>query len=331
MGCFPAIQKYYSFDLYNNGEPYELEEVDQNIIDKFQNLIEKLETIPQVILCTRGDSKSSLRKHNIFFEKELSKVFIVGEKSQSNIKKTTSDKYKHTHNLNNENLIDELRILINEVNDEVKNKPESHKIFGKINDDFLNKLREENDIDILSKWKIFFLSFLHNSGSLKDFKSNSPFLSMAYGYKKYFIAKRFAFSRIPHDRAITYLYSLNAGDPYYMQTNLMTKELKQFGIEWYEDIHNEIMLINGMFPHFLLGILETTKSSTVRCIINPWLYDLLKKNKAFDYKNGLNINQENFNKLAENLGYTNFFFTNKDGEAFISDLDEASVEKVIQP
>jgi len=331
MGYFPSIQKYYSFDLYNNGEPYELKEVDQNIINKFKNLIEKLEKIPQVILCTRGDSKRSSEQHKKFFEKELSKLFIVGEKSQSNIKKTTSDKYKHTHNSHNDNLINELSILINEVNEEIKNKPKDHKVFGEINDDFLNNLREENDIEILGKWKIFFLSFLHNSGSLKDFKSNSPFLSMAYGYKKYKIAKRFAFNRISHDKAITYLYSLNAGDPYYMKTSLMTKELKQFGIEWYEDIHNEIMLINGMFPHFLLGILETTKKSTVRCIINPWLYNLLRNNKPFDYKNGLNINQENFNRLAEKLGYTNFFFTNSDGEAFVSDLNEENIEKVIQP
>lgn len=331
MGNFPSVKKFYSFDLDNNGEAYELKEVNQNTINQFKKLIEKLETIPQVILCTRGDSKRSLDKHNDFFQQDLSKLFIVGEKSQSNIKKTTSDKYRHTHSQNNYTLIDELEVLINEVNEEVKNKPESHKVFGEINDNFLNKLREENDIDILAKWKVFFLSFLHNSGSLKDFKSNSPFLSMAYGYKKYAIAKQFAFSRISHDKAIAYLYALNAGDPYYMQTKLMTNELKQFGIEWYEDIHNEIMLINGMFPHFLLGILETTRNSTIRCIINPWLYDLLKNNKPFDYKNGLNINQENFNRLAENLGYTNFFFTDKEGNAFISDLDEAHIEKVIQP
>ena len=329
MSNFPSVQKYYSFELNYNGDSYELIEVNQDIANKFKNLIEKLEKIPQVVLCTRGDSKSSPTKHNTLFEKNLSKIFIVGEKSQSNIKKTATDKYTHTHN--NNNLIGELKVLISEVNKEITNKPEQHKISGKINDEFINKLILENDIDALGKWKIFFLSFLHNSGSLKSFKSSSPFLSMAYGYKKYAIAKQFAFNRISHDKAITYLYSLNAGDPYYIQTKLMINELKKFGIEWYEDIHNEIMLVNGMFPHFLLGILEITKSSTKRCIINPWLYSLLNDDKLFDYKNGLNINQENFSRLAEQLGYTNFFFTNQNGEAFISDFDDANIEKVIQP
>lgn len=329
MSNFPSVQNYYSFELNYNGDSYELIEVNPDIINKFKDLIEKLEAIPQVILCTRGDSKNSLTIHNNLFEKDLSKIFIVGEKSQSNIKKTATDKYTHTHN--NNNLCDELKVLISEVNEELSNKPEQHKIFGKINDEFINKLILENDIDALSKWKIFFLSFLHNSGSLKSFKSSSPFLSMAYGHKKYAIAKQFAFNRISHDKAITYLYSLNAGDPYYIQTKVMTNKLKRFGIEWYEDIHNEIMLVNGMFPHFLLGILEITKSSTTRCIINPWLYSLLKEGELFDYKNGLKINQENFTRLAEQLGYTNFFFTNQNGEAFISDFDDTNIEKVIQP
>ena len=269
------------------------------------------------------------KKHDTFFEKDLSKIFIVGEKAKSNIKKTAIGEYTHTHN--NNNLIEELERLICKVNEEIENKPKQHKIFGKINDEFIDKLRLENDIDTLSKWKIFFLSFLHNSGSLKSFKSSSPFLSMAHGYNKYKIARQFAFNHISHDKAITYLYSLNAGDPYYIRTKLMTRELKKFGIEWYEDIHNEIMLVNGMFPHFLLGILEITKSSTKRCIINPWLYKLLKDDIQFDYKNGLNINQENFSKLAKQLGYTNFFFTNQNGKAFISDLDDTHIEKVMQP
>ena len=176
-----------------------------------------------------------------------------------------------------------------------------------------------------------FLSFLHNSGSLKEFKSHSPFLSVTYGYKKYSISRKFALNRINHNKGIIFLYALNNGDPYYIITNLMTKELKQFGVDWYEDIHNEIMLINGMYPHYLLGIFETNSNRMSKFIINPWLYSILTENKSFDYVNGLNINQENFNQLAKELGYRNFFFTDEEGHAFISDLEERNIEKVIQP
>ena len=59
MKYFPSIQKYYFFELNYGGEPYKLIEVDKNISNKFKNLIEKLEKIPQVILCARGDSKKT--------------------------------------------------------------------------------------------------------------------------------------------------------------------------------------------------------------------------------------------------------------------------------
>jgi hypothetical protein len=91
------------------------------------------------------------------------------------------------------------------------------------------------------------------------------------------------------------------------------------------------MLMNGMYPHYMLGVFEVTWENTPRFIINPWLYDILINNKEFDYQNGLNINQENFNDLAKNLGYESFFFRNDSGDAFISDLNNEHIEKVIRP
>ena len=210
MAYFPKINEYYSFDTYISGESYELKELEQDVINKFKNLIYKLEKIPQVTLCTRGDSKKSLEEHNNFFDKELSKFFIVGEKAQSNYEESIDDKYKHTYSkkIDIDFLILELANLIYEVNNEIKNKPKKHNISGTIDiGKFIDEICKKSDFDILEKWKIFFLSFLHNSGSLKRFKSNSPFLSMAHGYRKYKIAREFAFNRISHDKAIIYLGS----------------------------------------------------------------------------------------------------------------------------
>ena len=68
------------------------------------------------------------------------------------------------------------------------------------------------------------------------------------------------------------------------------------------------MLINGMYPHFLLGVFEVKHNLTPKFIINPWLYKILKENKTFNYTNGLPIDQTNFHKLAEEMGYSNYFF-----------------------
>jgi len=329
MNKLPSVQQYYSFEPIPNGGDYQLEKVSDNIKYKFESLIENLEDTPQVTLCTRGDSKKE-KSHDDLFNNLLSKIFIVGEKSKSNIKSSHDDKYKHLETNNKNMLLLELKTLIKEVNNEIMNKPDNHNISGLINNDFIINL-EKSDIQSLNKWKIFFLSFLHNSGSLKDFKNYSPFISMAYNTDKYKIARKFAFERNTYDKAIIYLYALNTGDPYYIQTKSMTKVLKKYGVTWYKDIHNEIMLINGMYPHYLLGIFEITEHTTPRFIINPWLYDILNKDESFDYKNGLRINQENFTELAQDVGYTNFFFRDNDGTAFISDFSDTYIEKVITP
>jgi hypothetical protein len=333
MSHFPQIKEYYSFLLNSNGEEYELIRVDDRISERFYHLVEKLEELPQVRMSTRGDSRTTSSKHDYFFNELLSKVFIVGTKSQSNMSEVYTEKYRHT-DINREDtgdtLLEEVEQLVEEVNKEIRDKPTEHNIEGAINRKFINEL-STYDMDSLNKWKVFFLSFLHNSGSLKEFKSISPFLSMAYGSKKYSIARKFALARTGHERGIIYLYALNLGDPYYIQTNLMTKKLNKFGITWYEDSHSEIMLMNGMYPHYMLGVFEVTWENTPRFIINPWLYDILINNKEFDYQNGLNINQENFNDLAKNLGYESFFFRNDSGDAFISDLNNEHIEKVIRP
>ena len=152
---FPTTTKY--FTIIDN----ELKEIEttSSIITSLHNLINKLENIPQVTLCARGDSKKTETKHNNFFSLDnLKKIFIVGEKSRSNITKTNEDKYHHTHNqeISLDIIKNELKELINETNNEIRNKPAEHNIRGEINSE---KLIENLDIDSLLKWKIFFYPF----------------------------------------------------------------------------------------------------------------------------------------------------------------------------
>ena len=178
---FPKVKQYYSFESNVYGRPYKLFEVEDTIVEKFHNLLEKLDNQPQTILCTRGDSKldSDTDEHNNFFDEELSKVFIVGTKARYNQHSENQEIYDHTTVNHKINLLHELKQLINLTNEAmntrgIENSEEELEYF---NSSFFEKL-STLEMETLEKWKIFFLSFHHTDGRLQEFNSNSPFLSM---------------------------------------------------------------------------------------------------------------------------------------------------------
>lgn len=325
---FPKVQKFYSFD--KDSEPYELIKVNEKIILKFHKLLDKLESQSQTILCTRGDSKESIEVHNDFFKSDLNKIFIVGGKSNYNFSADVQSIYQHTYLENIKNLQQELEELIEKANKAMNRREEEFSI--KTLKYFAGLQLAEFDIESLLKLKIFFLSFFHTDGRLREFSDNSPFLSITYGNEKFSIARKFALGEDnPKEKAFIYLYSLNAGDPYYMKTNILSKALNKIGAKWHYDKYHEILLINGMFPHYMLGIFEVEKNKTPQFIINPYLYDILEKDEQFDYVNGLSINQENFQEYAKKLGYKNYFFTTQGNKVMTADINNDNTKKVIRP
>jgi len=325
---FPKVQKFYSFQ--KNLEAYTLFEVNKEIILKFYKLLDKLESQSQTILCTRGDSKENTEEHNNFFQYNLNNLFIVGGKSNYNFSDEIKNIYEHTYIENKDILQKQLKTLIKKANDAMNTREKEFSL--KTLEYFSNLKLNEYDIESLLKLKIFFLSFFHTDGRLRELSNNTPFLSMTYGNKKFSIARKFALGKNnPKEKAFIYLYSLNAGDPYYMKTNILSKALNKIGAKWHYDKYHEILLINGMFPHYMLGIFEVEKNKTPKFIINPYLYEILKKNEQFDYVNGLSINQENFKEYAKKLGYKNYFFTTQDNRVMITNMDNSNVKEVIRP
>jgi hypothetical protein len=325
---FPKVQGFYSFrkDL----ERYRLFEVEETITLRFHILLEKLESQSQTILCTRGDSKESIEEHNNFFKYDLNKIFIVGGKSNYNFSEDVKSIYQHTYLENIKILQHELKELIENANKAMNRREEEFSI--KTLEYFTDLQLDEFDIESLLKLKVFFLSFFHTDGRLREFSDHSPFLSMTYGDEKFSIARKFALGKdYPKEKAFIYLYSLNAGDPYYMRTNNLSKELRKIGAKWHYDKYHEILLINGMFPHYMLGIFEVEKNKTPKFIINPYLYEILKQNEQFDYINGLSINQENFEEYAIGLGYKSYFYTTKENKTYTDSLNNSNPQEVVKP
>lgn len=301
--------------------------IDSEIINKFKNLLNELESNSDVLLCMRGESK----KYKEFLTiGNLKKFFIVGQKVNAHINVPIDEKYRHIEKLNIETLILEIEEIIREINIQIKIKPHKKKpLAGEISNDFIKKLKN-CDILELNKIKIFFLAFLHNSDKNTEFKSITPFLSMAKGSEKFKIAEYFALDKYTKMDGYIFLYSLCTKNDknipeQYIITEDFIKVLKKLGVRFLDDRYSEVMLLNGMYPHYLLGIIKIENKVISQFIMNPALHKALY-NQGFDYEDGLQIDNKNFKQLAKELGYQTFFYTNG-GKTYISDLPVKYIEK----
>ena len=202
----------------------------------------------------------------------------------------------------------EVLSLIASCNEVIRNKPKPHGVKGQITSECQDFILKDSQTNNLQRWKLFFLSFLHNSGTPSNYKASSPFLSFTHGSRKMQIARKFALNRCKHDTGIIFLYSLNANFPYYFQAKYLTDQLAKYNVDWYQDIHHEVILVNGMYPHFLVGVFEVTKTRTPRFILNPWIYDEFRRGNEFNYTEGVSIDQSRFQALAGELGYQRYFY-----------------------
>lgn len=96
-------------------------------------------------------------------------------------------------------------------------------------------------------------------------------------------------------------------------------------VQWYDDIHSEIIIKDGIFPQNILGIFVIdNETDSKEFIINPFLYQLFHVNKGkskyklsdlteYVCQNGIPINQKNFEKCASSLGYRSYGYRLCDG------------------
>lgn len=301
--------RIYSFNPDKSTYGYTLDEVDDRTLTKFNSYLKRLSDLEKkglYITCMRGFSRG--KDNNYFKESDLSKVFVVGEKGRWYIDSQYISRY--TEDFNNEEwLISNINDLTKQINSILEEKEKrGHPVKGYIcTDDLLNS---NNTIEELRYWKVFLSAFLHNIGNVWDGKNESPFVSVTYGQTKVSVANNFALSRNKDEvnNGFIYFAFLETESKYYLYTKKMNKILKDLGIEWYDDVNNEIILLDGLFPHCIIGIFEVfNNTSEKNFILNPWLYKRLKKSMQVINNPHILVNQDNFNEYAKNLGYTRYF------------------------
>jgi hypothetical protein len=319
-----------------DNESYEIVDVENKIVHQFSDLLSELEREEDMLLCMRGDSKKSVQEHDDFFRDTLDKIFIVGQKARyfSYDNEKIKEIHQHIQNHDKNTLINEIEVLNDKVNSAIKIR---EKEFSKNIDEykkcftFINDLKlTQYDKKTLWGMKIFLLHFLHTDGREKEFNTQTPFLSTAYGDEKFEIAKKFALGEDRQNKkSYIAIYLLNTKNAYYYKTKDLSGKLQSDGCKWHEDKYDELILVNGMFPHYLLALLELEKEEVTRCILNPVLYDILKTKSSLDIKNGLPINQEDFLEYAQALGYSQYWVKHPSNKVDVKNMQNDESEEVI--
>lgn len=320
------IRECLSFepDEHPHGK-YSLLKLDEIYIEKFISDIEKIESNPNMLLCLRGDSKESEIVHDIFFKKKLSNFFMIGNKAKVYYRTKLPIDFEYYEGKNLAEILIEITELIKKCNDEITSKPEVHNISGTIPDTFIENLRLK-DQNELEHWRLFFISFLHTNGKgteYERFKNYSPFLSVTYGVNKKTIARKFAIERVKHHKGLIYIIAVNTKKSDYIKTQDLITELAGLGVIWYPDVNSECMLLNGAFPHNILGVMEVKRTSTPKLIINPWLFKEYKNDRLFNIGEGIPVDQEYFHQWLENDKFKRCFYEDYNGDQCILEKNQA--------
>lgn len=316
---FRNVEEVMSFDPINDIYEYELGPVNYRGAIKLSYLIRtlnRLEKKGKLIVCLRGFSLPD--EHEWFIKEDLNKFFVVGQKGREYLQRTEGKRSNlYTYEMNDrEALVKEIQALYKEANGLLKKK-KSEWVDGQISEKFTNT-DEDKTIEELQYNKVFLTAFLHNIGNLWSGKKTSPLISATYGKKKKEIARKFATNSldgVPRNNGfITLGYIPIEERCFEVLTEDLNKELERLGVKWYNDIHQEVMLLDGIMPQRIIGVFEVFQDSPIeKFILNPWVYKMFLENEHFNYKRGININQENFDEFAQDLKYGAYILENESG------------------
>lgn len=114
---------------------------------------------------------------------------------------------------------------------------------------------------------------------------------------------------------------------------LETKKIKKFcdeiGMEGFKDKYREVIFLDCIFPHNILGVIERSCSGEEKFIVNPNLLEMIDDSDSFDdiikklNKSGIKINQGAFNrKLKGGSLYKKYIFQKEHGRL----IEEAESE-----
>lgn len=314
-----------------NRNSFKIENIDSTLVKDSLRLLTDiyLNSTSKIIPFFRGfspeydtDTQTDLEMNTAYF---FYMFFIVGEKGKAYREKVLHDGITYFHHTNEYDIDNDINVSLDFINAHLKRNN-----FGNIDK---NELLVQFNEDKLTAY-MFILNISHNIGGRWSDKSRSPFVSAAYGIEGLDKALYFA----KHNNSTDYSYVIfsyikKSDENNYVLTKDILTRLTTLKTKWYQDIHSEIILKDGIFPNNILGVFRINNSDDSKeFIINPSLYQLLLSNKKRkrsidklvlrDYilQNGIPIDQNNFELYAQNLNYNSYGYRSTNGTTLGGEL-----------
>lgn len=289
----------------------------RNYDNNFLNVISFFRGFSPNFNCNRDGTVNERCKVDYF-----QNFFIVGEKGKAYRENVLHDGIDPYFDNNPE--VNDVAKLLKLVNLRLKRND-----FGNID---MSKLLRSVNNDPISAY-MFLLNLAHNIGERWENKCRSPFVSAAYGKMGFKNALYFAQNRNNDSYShIIWGFIHKSDKENYILTRELSENLGVLDAEWYDDIHSEIIIKDGIFPHNILGVFEIdNKTDCKNFIINPYLYQLFDVNKRkqrynllgvteYVCQNGIPVDQNKFDECARLLGYQSYGYRLHNGYASAGEI-----------
>ncbi|MEL0345826.1 MULTISPECIES: hypothetical protein [unclassified Streptococcus] len=261
----------------------------------------------------------SLRKRLVFrgIDKKIYKnfkdfIFIGGEKARFNLfKDLENDLGYNTLEEWNEKEYENFKLVLKHLKENFENFA-TYGISGDINA-IIEKIKNYKDTYNYSYYDMYLkvLSILHIVQDKAPFQSKIPCVSTSRNKD---IAQKI-FSEKDDVSYTIVAFTNNSPECMYLETKKIKQFCNEIGMKGFKDKYNEVIFLDCIFPHNILGLIEKSRSGKEVFIVNPNLLKMIDKADSFDdliktlKKSGVEINQIAFyRKLKESSLYQKYIF-----------------------
>ena len=294
--------KYVTYKLASDGS-YDNEK--RKITGNKKKLVEAVYYSLRKRLVFRGIDKKTYKDFNDF-------IFIGGEKERFNLfKGLENDLGYNTLEEWNENEYENFKLILKHLKENFENFA-TYGISGDIST-VIEKIKSYKATYNYSYYDMYLkvLSILHIVQDKAPFQSKIPCVSTSRSKD---IAQEI-FSEKDDISYIIVAFTNKSPECMYLETKKIKRFCDEIGIEGFKDKYKEVIFLDCIFPHNILGLIEKSCSGEEVFIVNPNLLEMIDKADSFDAiikkleNSGVEINQEAFyQKLKESSLYKKYIF-----------------------
>lgn len=294
--------KYVTYKLASDGS-YSNEK--RKITGNKKKLVEAVYYSLRRRLVFRGIDKRTYKDFNDF-------IFIGGEKARFNLfKGLENDLGYNTLEEWNEKEYESFKLILKHLKENFENFA-TYGITGDIYT-IIEKTKKYKATYNCSYYDMYLkvLSILHIVQDKAPFQSEIPCVSTSRSKD---IAQKI-FSEKDDISYIIVAFTNKSPECMYLETKRIKRFCDEIGIKGFKDKYKEVIFLDCIFPHNILGLIEKSCSGEEVFIVNPNLLEMIDKADSFDAiikkleNSGVEINQEAFyQKLKESSLYKKYIF-----------------------